>query len=148
MVKSKATTVAQYLEELPPERREVIQRVREVILEHLPAGYAEAMNWGMISYEIPLADYPVTYNKQPLSYAGLVANKNNYTVYLMNVYQTPEMLKKLEDGFAAAGAKLDMGKSCVHFKKLEGFPLDVIGDLIAATPRDAFIAYYEASRKR
>ena len=148
MVKSAAKTVEQYLEELPEDRRKVIERVREVILENLPEGYAEAMNWGMISYEIPLADYPDTYNGKPLSYAALAAQKNNYALYLMNVYQNPEILKKMQDGFIAAGLKLDMGKSCVHFKKLEALPLDVIGDVIASTPKADFVAFYETSRKR
>ena len=148
MVKSHAATVEQYLDNLPPDRWEVIARVREVILKYLPDGYVETMNWGMISYEIPLAVYPDTYNGQPLSFAALAAQKNNYSLYLMNVYQNPALLSQLKDGFADAGLKLDMGKSCVRFKKLESIPLDVIGDVIASTPKADFIASYEASRKR
>ena len=86
MASSAAKTVAEYLEELPVERRKVIASVRKMIREHLPKGYIEAMNWGMISYEVPLKRYPQTYNGQPLMYVALAAQKNNYALYLMSVY--------------------------------------------------------------
>ena len=145
MAQSKAPTVAAYLDELPAERRAVVSAVRDVLLQRLPAGYEERMNWGMIAYEVPLARYPDTYNKQPLAYAALAAQKNYYALYLTCAYQDGE--RRLRDGFAAAGKKLDMGKSCVRFKRLEDLPLDVIGDVVASTPPDAFIALHEASRK-
>ncbi len=148
MVQSKASTVEQYLEELPAERREVVSRVRKTILENLPEGYSEAMNWGMISYEIPLERYPETYNGKPLGYVALAAQKNNYSLYMMGVYQDPEQEARLKAGFEQAGKKLDMGKSCVRFRKLEDVPLDVIGELIASTPPEAMIARYEDSRKK
>ena len=146
MVSSKAATVEQYLAELEPEKREVISRVRQTILDNLPEGYVETMNWGMISYEIPLEDYPVTYNKQPLSYVSLAAQKRHYGLYLMNVYGDEEKEEKLREGFKLAGMKLDMGKSCVRFRRLEHLPLDVIGEVIASTPPSALIAKYEATR--
>jgi hypothetical protein len=147
MVQSKATTVEAYLDELPPDRREVISQVRQVILENLPAGYAEAMNWGMISYEIPLKDYPNTYNRQPLEYAALAAQKNYNAIYLMAVYGDPQREDMLREGFKKAGKKLDMGKSCVRFRKLEDIPLDVIGELIADVPSEVLILIYEKKRR-
>lgn len=148
MVQSKATTVEQYMEELPPERREVVSAVRNTILDNLPEGYSESMNWGMISYEIPLEDYPDTYNGQPLGYLALAAQKNYYSLYMMGVYGDPGQEAKLKKGFEEAGKKVDMGKSCVRFRKLGDVSLDVLGELIASTPPEAMIARYEESRKK
>ena len=147
-MRSLAQTVEQYLEELPPDRRDVISAIRKTILNNLPRGYSEAMNWGMISYEIPLADYPDTYNGQPLNYLALAAQKNHYSLYMMGVYQDSEQETKLKEGFRKLGKKLDMGKSCLRFRKLEDIPLDVIGELIAGVSPEMMIARYEASRKR
>lgn len=148
MVQSKASTVEQYLSELPPDRREVISEVRKTILGHLPEGYVETMNWGAISYEIPLEVYPDTYNGKPLSYAALAAQKNYNALYLMCVYQNPEQEAFLKEGFQKEGRKLDMGKSCVRFRKLENLPLEVIGQVIGSTTPDQFIARYEKSRNK
>jgi len=144
MVSSAATTVADYLKSLPKERSAVVSAVRSVIRKHLPKGYVESMNWGMICYEIPLKRYPETYNGQPLALAALAAQKNNYALYLMCVYQDAALLRKLKESFRKAGKKLDMGKSCIRFKSLDGLPLDVIGEFIARVPPDDFIARYEA----
>jgi len=148
MVKSSASTVEDYLEELPPDRRNVISKVRQIILENLPAGYQESMNWGMISYEIPLEMYPDTYNGKPLSYVALAAQKNHYALYLMGVYQDPEQEAWLKDAYEEAGKKLNMGKSCLRFRKLEELPPDVIARVIACTSPEQYIARYEASRRR
>ena len=147
MVRSDAPSVEEYLQELPPERRKVISAVREAILQHLPEGYVESMNWGMISYEIPLDRYPDTYNGQPLSYAALAAQKNYYSLYLMSVYGDAEQEERLREGFKKAGKRLDMGKSCVRFRKLEDLPMHVIEEAIARTTPEQFIALYEASRR-
>ena len=147
MVSSSASTVQGYLDELPPERREVISLVRKIILDHLPEGYAETMGWGMISYGIPLERYPNTYNGQPLAYVALAAQKHHYALYLMGVYQDKEQEEQLRAAFEKAGKKLNMGKSCLRFRKLDDLPLDVIGDVIAATTPAELIARYEASRK-
>jgi hypothetical protein len=147
MASSKAATVEEYLRELPEERRAVIAAVRDVVLRNLPDGYTETMAFGMIGYGIPLERYPDTYNKQPLSYAALAAQKNYYALYLMTPYVDGQE-QQLRDAFAAAGKKLDMGKSCVRFKTLDDLPLDVIGRVIAATPPDDFIARYEAARAK
>jgi Domain of unknown function (DU1801) len=106
------------------------------------------MNWGMISYEIPPERYPKTYNKQPLSYAALAAQKNYFVLHLMAVYGSPEQAAWFREEFRKAGKKLDMGKACVRFRKLDDLPLDVIGQVIARTPPDKYIAYYEATRPR
>jgi hypothetical protein len=152
MVSSKAATVKEYLEELPEERRAVVAAVRKVIVKNLPKGYRETMNWGMISYEIPLERYPDTYNSQPLSYAALAAQKNYYAVYLMALCRcvekgvSPESW--LRDEFKKAGKKLDMGRSCVRFKKLEDLPLEVIGQVISSVTPDQFVAWYETTRQK
>ena len=146
MAQSRAATVEDYLAELPPERRAVIATVRDTIRQKLPKGYRETMNWGMISYEIPLEDYPDTYNKQPLTYAALAAQKNHYAVYLTGVYQDPVQETTFREAFAKAGKKLDMGKSCVRFRKLDDIPLDAIGTAVASVNPREFIARYEANR--
>jgi Domain of unknown function (DU1801) len=146
MVSSAAKTVDAYLAELPPERRTVVSAMRRMVNERMPPGYEEAMNWGMISWQIPLARYPVTYNKQPLSYVALAAQKNNYALYLVGVYAEGEQERKLRAAAAAQGKKLDMGKSCLRFKKIEDLPLETIGELIASMPVEAYIANYEATR--
>ncbi len=146
MVSSAAKTVDAYLAELPPERREVISTVRRMVNAHMPPGYEETMNWGMISWQIPLARYPDTYNKQPLGYVALAAQKNNYALYLVAVYADGEQERKLRAGAASMGKKLDMGKSCVRFKHPDDLPLAAIGELIASMPVEAYIADYEARR--
>ena len=148
MVSSNAKTVVEYLKSLPTEKREVIGAVRKVILKNIPKGYVEVMNWGMIVYEVPLATYSITYNKQPIGIAALAAQKNYFSLYLMNVYGNKETEKWFRDEFNKAGKKLDMGKSCVRFKKLDDLPLDVIGKTIAKTTVKDCISLYEKSRKK
>jgi uncharacterized protein YdhG (YjbR/CyaY superfamily) len=144
MVSSKAKTVNAYLKDLPPERRRVLSRVREVILQNLPDGYVERMNWGMISYEIPLETFPDTHNGQPLNYIALAAQKNHYSLYIMGANQDPAQEARLRQAYAQSGMKLDMGKSCVRFRKLENLPLDVLGELVAGITPKAYIARYLA----
>jgi len=148
MASSRATTVEEYLAELPAERRAVVAAVRDLVLRHLPSGYEETMRWGMISYEIPLARYPATYNKQPLAYAALAAQKRHYALYLNCVYQTAARAAALADGFARAGKTLDMGKSCLRFKRVDDLALDVVATSIASTTPEEFIAEYEQARRR
>jgi hypothetical protein len=147
MATSSAKTVDQYLDEQPPERREALATVRQAILDNLPDGYEETMQYGMISYIIPFERYPITYNKQPLALASLGAQKNYMTLYLMNVYGDPEIERWFHDAYKASGKKLDMGKSCVRFKKLDDLAVNVVGEAIARTPVDAFIRRYEEARK-
>ncbi len=144
MASSSAPTVAAYLAELPPERRKVIAKVRGVIRKHLPRGYKEGMIFGMIGYYIPLSVFPDTYNKQPLMYAALAAQKNNYALYLMPVYADPSLTKWWKAAYTATGKKLDMGKSCVRFKSLDQLPLEVVGQCIAKVPLETYLARYAA----
>ena len=148
MVYSKAKTVAAYLSELPEDRRAAISAVRKVVRRHLPAGYRESINWGMITWAVPLARYPTTYNGQPLCYAALAAQKNHLALYLMNVYQDSEQAGWLKAAYKKAGKKPDMGKSCIRFRAVDDLPLDAIAKIVASTPVKVFIARYEASRKR
>ena len=146
MATSKASTVEQYLEELPPERRAVVSKVRDLVRRNLPKGYDETMAFGMIGYGIPLSRYPRTYNGQPLGYVALAAQKNYYALYLMGPYMNGEQGKELAEAFEHAGKKMDMGKSCLRFKSLDDLPLDAIGRVIASTPPEDLIAHYEAVR--
>ena len=138
----------EYLKELPEEKSEVVSRVRETIVQNLPEGYRETMNWGMISYEIPLDRYPDTYNKQPLVYMALAAQKNHFAVYSSGVYMNPDGEAWVKKEFEKAGKKLDMGKSCIRFRKLENIPLDTIGKIAAGQSVDEFIEAYEKVGRR
>jgi len=148
MASSKATTVSQYLKELPADRRKDIQAVRAVITRNLPKGYQESMNWGMISYEVPFSLFPDTYNGQPLTYLALAAQKNYNALYMMNVYGNTKVETRLRDGFKKLGKKLDMGKSCLRFKHAEDLPLAIIGEIVAPTPPETMVAMAKASRRK
>ena len=148
MATSKAATVEEYLAELPAERREVVSKVREIVKRNLPKGYNETMQWGMIFYGLPLSRYPKTYNGEPLGYVGLAAQKNYYALYLMGPYMDPEQGKLLESAFKRAGKKMDMGKSCLRFRKLDDLPLDAVGEIIASTPPERLIAHHEAAHAK
>ncbi len=148
MFANKAKTVREYLGALPPERRSIVSKVRGVVKKHLPKGYREGMNWGAITYAIPLETFPDTYNGQPLCYAALAAQKNYFTLYLMSVYGDAERAKWLEEEFKKRGLKLDRGKSCVRFKSVDDLPLDAIGKLIASVPPKKYIERYQAARAR
>lgn len=145
-MKSNATTVEEYLDELPENRRDAIEQVREVILANLPDGYTESMNWGMIAYEVPLETYADTYNGQPLGYAGLASQKNHMAVYLSGVYTDDERREAFLEAYRASGKRLDMGKSCVRFKKLDDLPLDLIGEAIGSMSVEAFVAMATAAK--
>jgi uncharacterized protein YdhG (YjbR/CyaY superfamily) len=147
-MKHDATTVEDYLDNLPPNRREVLSKVRGAIRRKIPKGYAEAVRGSAITWEVPLSRFPNTYNNQPLCYLALAAQKNHYAVYLMRPYGDKEELKRVQHGFKKAGKKLDMGKSCIRFKKLEDLPLNVITDSVARTTPEEWIRIYESSRNR
>lgn len=142
------STAEEFLAALPPDRAEQLGQLRELILRKLPEGYEEQVDFGMLAYVIPLETYPETYNKHPLMYAALASQKRHMALYLMNVYGDEETLHWFTAGFTAAGKKLDMGKACVRFKKLDDLPLDFIGEVIARTPVSEYIAGYEASREQ
>lgn len=148
MVISKAKTVEQYLASLPAERRAVVAAVRETILANLDAGFTEGMGYGMIGYHVPHSLYPAGYHcdpKQPLPYAGLAAQKNHFAVYLFGLYCDPDEARQFERDWKAAGKKLDMGKCCVRFKRLDDVPLDVLAAAIRRWPLQRFVGVYEAA---
>ncbi len=151
MVTSKAASVEQYLQELPPERREVLAAVRKVILNNLDKDFEEGMQYGMIGYYVPHRVFPDGYHcdpKQPLPFAGLAAQKNNYSLYLMCIYGDQAKEKQLRDAFAKAGKKPNMGKSCVRFKKLDDLPLEAIGKLIGSITAAQYVAQYLKARPK
>lgn len=147
MVSSAATTVTEYLIELPPQRRAVVAAVRDLVNAHIPDGYVETMTWGMIVWQVPLSRYPDTHNRQPLAYVALAAQKNAYSLYLGGTSDA-EPARTLRAAYAEAGRKLDMGKSCLRFRKLDDLLMAPIACMIAGTPVDATIAAYEASRRK
>jgi hypothetical protein len=138
-----AETPGDYLAALPDDRRIALSAVRDVILASLPDGYAEAVRWGMISYEAPLETFPDTYNGKPLSYAALASQKRHMSLYLMGIYSDEGNREWFEQAAAERGARLDIGKSCVRFRKLEDLPLDLVGEAIARYPVDDFIRLHE-----
>lgn len=147
---SNATTVEEYIESLAPDRRAAIQAVREVILAHLPQGFEECLLYGMISYVVPHQLYPAGYHcdpSKPLPYASLGSQKNHMAIYLMNVYGDSETEQWFRKAFEETGKKLNMGKSCVRFRKVADLPLEVIGQAIARTPVKKYIARCEEARR-
>ena len=147
-MRSDADTVEQYLAELPEERRQAISAVREVILASLPEGYEEVMNWGMITYQVPLSVYPDTYNKKPLMYAALASQKNHMAVYLISLYMNEKTRIEFEEDYRSTGKRLDTGKSCVRFRRLEDLPLTLIGKAISSMSVRDFIDAVKNVRQR
>ena len=142
-MQSKADTVKQYLNELPNDRKKAISIVRQTILENLPEGYDEVMNWGMITYEVPLETYPNTYNGKSLMYAALASQKNHMAVYLMGCYMVPEVRNEFEKAYKKSGKRFDAGKSCIRFKTIDDLPLDLLGKTIASMDVNEFIELVE-----
>ena len=145
-MRSEATSVEEYLEGLPDDRRAALRQVRATILENLPEGYQESVNWGMIAYQVPLDTYPDTYNGQPLMLAALASQKNYMAVYLSAIYSDDDSREHFEATYRATGKRFDAGKSCVRFRKLDDLPLEVIGDAVASLDVESFIAVYEKGR--
>jgi hypothetical protein len=147
---ARPTTVDAYLDSLSPEKRIVIEEARAFVRKHIPDGYAEFMNWGVINWGNPLEQFANTYNGQPLCYVGLGAQKNYNSLYLMGAYSTssgeyttPFSQKLLVDAFRKAGKRLDMGKCCLHFRKLDDLELISVGRVIAMSTPDEYLAYYK-----
>src|SRR6478609_8836532 len=147
---ARPTTVAAYLASLTPEKRAVVKEARAFVRKHLPKGYAEFMNWGVINWGIPLEAFSNTYNGQPLCYVGLGAKKNYNSLYLMGAYETsngnyttPFSQKLLVDAFKKAGKRLDMGKCCLHFKALDDLELTSVATVIAMSTPAEYLAYYK-----
>jgi hypothetical protein len=145
-MKSDATTVEEYLKTLPADRRAAISAVRQVILGHLPKGFVECMGYGMIGYVVPHSLFPAGYHcdpKLPLPFANLASQKSHMSLYLMTVYGDPVAEQWFRKAWQATGKKLDMGKACVRFKKLDDVPLEVIGQIIARVSVKEYIARIE-----
>lgn len=147
MVSSNAATVDDYLAELPSERAAVVAHVRDLVNRALPDGYREGMSYGMIGWAVPLDVYPETYNGQPLGYVGLAAQKNHYSLYLNCVYTSKERTERLRAAFEAAGKKLDMGKSCLRFKRVDQLAEEILAAEIASVTPAEFIAISEEARR-
>lgn len=146
-MQSKADTVAQYVESLPDDRKEIINQLRKVINKNLPKGFSEIMNYGMIGYVVPHSIYPAGYHcdpKLPLPFLGLASQKNNISFYHMGIYADPKLFDWFTKNYAKeATGKLDMGKSCIRFKKAAQIPFKLIGELVSKMTVKDWIALYE-----
>lgn len=145
-MKTDAETPVEYLAELPEDRRQAMSAVRQAILDNLPEGYEEVMQYGMLSYIIPFSRYPETYNGQPLAYVSLGSQKRYMSLYLMGIYGDVDGKNWFEAEAEKRGAGLDIGKACVRFKRIEDLPLDLVGEAVAKISVDQFIDMYEESR--
>jgi hypothetical protein len=146
-MQSKAKTVEEYLASLPEDRRSAIEALRKVIKQNLGKGFEEGMQYGMIGYYVPHSIYPAGYHcdpKQPLPFACLASQKQAISVYMHFVYTDPAAAERFVAAWKATGKKLDMGKSCVRFKRLEDAALEAIGAAVKAMPMKDYIARYEA----
>jgi hypothetical protein len=146
--KRPALTVNQWLASVPTERKEAINAVRDAVNEHLPQGYEETIDWGMLAWVVPLATLPDTHNGHPLTLAALGAHTKAMTIYLMSVYSDPEIRREFQTAYRKTGKRLDMGGCCVHFKKLDDLPLDVVGNTIACLTVDQYVERYRSSRAK
>jgi hypothetical protein len=146
-MQSKAATVQEYLAELTPERRAAIEAVRQVILKNLDNDFEEGIQYGMIGYYVPHRVYPAGYHcdpRQPLPFAALASQKNYMSLYLMCVYGDSNHANWFKEAWAKTGKKLDMGKSCIRFKKVEDLALDVIAEAVKRVPAKKYVEHIEA----
>lgn len=145
-MQSKAKTVAQYIAELPEDRRGAIKAVRDVVLKNMDKTFTEGMNYGMIGWFVPHSVFPAGYHcnpSQPLPFAGLASQKQHMSLYMMSAYGDGGEEKWIREQFKKAGKKLDMGKCCIRFKKLEDLPLEVIAEAFRRVSAKEYIARYE-----
>jgi hypothetical protein len=145
MATSTATTVQEYLDELPGDRAAVVAQVRDLVNASLPPGYVEGMLYGMPTWMVPLDSYPDTYNGKPLAYVSLAAQKNHYALYLMGLYADSEVEARFREQWVARGTKLDMGKSCLRFKRIDDLHGDLVAEAIAAVPADEYVERAKAA---
>jgi len=151
-MQSKATTPEQYLSELPDDRRIIMEKLRGVVSKKLPKGFNEVMSYGMLGYVVPHEIYPNGYHctpELPLPFFNIASQKNSINIYHMALYGD----KQLYDWFVTeypkhCKSKLDMGKSCVRFKKLDDIPFDLIGELLSKLTVEDWIKMYEKMLKR
>ena len=143
-----ASDTSSFLARLPAERRPDVERVRSVIRRHLPAGYEEAVSKNMLVYQVPLEQYPDTYNGHPLWYVALASERSYLSLHLMPVYGDKTLAARLEAGFRLAGKRLNMGKACLRFKTADDLALDAVGEVVAAIPVDRWIRIAQSARQR
>jgi len=144
-----ASTVAQYLAALPADRRAALSAVRKVINENLPDGYEEGMQFEMIGWYVPLSLYPAGYGenpKVPLSFVALASQKSGMVLHFLCFYGHPTLSTWFTNEYRKSGKKLDMGKGCVRFRKLDDLALDVVGRTVARVPVEEHMANYRAAR--
>lgn len=148
-MQSTAKEPAEYIESLPDERKPYMMKIRENILNNLPEGFVEVMNYGMLGYVIPHSIYPAGYHcdpKLPLPLMGLASQKNNISFYHMGIYADQNLLEWFKEAYPKyAKSKLDMGKSCIRFKKMDDIPYDLIGEMVRKMSTDKWIEVYESS---
>lgn len=140
-------SVAEFLAQLPPDRRREVQRVRELIRANLPPGYEEVISSNMLVYQVPFAHYDDTYNGKPLWYVALGSNKAYLSLHLWSFYSNNAQAQKLKDGFRSAGKKLDMGKACIHFRSADDLPHDTIAAVVSSVPMERWVAIAKAARR-
>ncbi len=147
-MQSKATTVDAYLAELPEDRKKAISKLRKVIKKNLPKGFKEGMGYGMAGWSVPHSLYPPGYHctpELPLPFMGIASQKHFIAIYHMGVYADPKLLKWFTDAHAKASPKkLDMGKSCIRYKKPEDIPYKLIGELASKITPEEWIEIYES----
>lgn len=139
-------SVDEYLSQLPPERRDVLAKLRQVVRNNLREGFEEGMQYGMIGYYVPHSLFPSGYHakpSEPLPFVHIAAQKNHMAVYLMGLYGAAARESEFRDSWAKAGKKLDMGKSCIRFKSLEDLALDVLANAIRAVSVEQYISDYQ-----
>lgn len=145
----KAETVEKYIAQIPKERQEPFQKLRSVILEHLPTGFEECIQWDMPTFVVPFSRYPDGYHcspKLPLPFLSLASQKNYIALYHMGIYSMPDLLDWFRGAWPGPG-KLDMGKSCIRLKKINQIPFDLLGDLVSRISVEQWIGFYEDSVK-
>jgi Domain of unknown function (DU1801) len=151
-MQSKATTPEAYIAEMPEERQKAFSKLRNVIKKKLPKGFKEGMGYGMMGWSVPHSKYPAGYHcnpKDPLPFMGIASQKNFIAVYHMGVYADPKLLKWFTAAHAIASPKkLDMGKSCIRYKKPDDIPFELIGELASKITPDEWIAIYEKVLKK
>ena len=148
----KANSPEEYISAVPEERKEVISKLREVILKNIPKGFEEQMNYGMIGYVVPHSIYPDGYHcdtSLPLPFMNLASQKNFVAVYHMGIYSDPKLLEWFTTEYPKHSKyKLDMGKSCVRFKKIDDIPYDLISELLRKMSVEDWISLYEENIKK
>ena len=151
-MQSKATTVDQYIDELPEDRKKAVAELRKVIKKNIPKGFKEEMGYGMAGYVVPHSKYPAGYHcdpKMPLPFIGFASQKNFIAVYHMGIYADPDLLNWFTTEYPKySKTKLDMGKSCIRFKKPENIPYQLLGELVSKMSPDDWISLYETNLKR